>query len=115
HPQMPARVRRRLLDLAQGNPLALMELPPSLLGSAQRTVRYTEVVPLSDRLQAIFAARFTALPEATRQVLLLATFEGAGDVRVLRAALSDRPSLGDLGPAERAQLVCVDDATARIA
>jgi DNA-binding NarL/FixJ family response regulator len=115
HPQMPARVRRRLLDLAQGNPLALMELPATLLGSAQRTGTQAEVVPLSDRLQAIFAARLTALPEATRQVLLLAAFEGAGDVRVLRAALSDRPSLADLAPAERAQLVRVDDATARIA
>ncbi|MEV6825031.1 AAA family ATPase [Amycolatopsis sp. NPDC051102] len=115
HPQMPARVRRRLLDLAQGSPLALLELPASLLGSAQRTVTDAEVVPLSDRLQAIFAARLTTLPEATRQVLLLATFEGAGDVRVLRAALPDRPSLADLAPAERARLVRVDDATARIA
>ncbi|QKV75821.1 AAA family ATPase [Amycolatopsis sp. Hca4] len=115
HPQMPARVRRRLLDLAQGNPLALLELPAALLGSARRTVPDAEVVPLSDRLQAIFAARLTALPDATRQVLLLATFEGAGDVRVLRAALPDRPSLEDLAPAERAQLVRVDDATARIA
>jgi DNA-binding CsgD family transcriptional regulator len=115
HPRMPARVRRRLLDLAQGNPLALLELPSTLLGSALRTGTKPEVVPLSDRLQAIFAARLTALPEATRQVLLLATFEGAGDVRVLRAALPDRPSLADLAPAERAQLVRVDDATARIA
>ncbi|MFC8846776.1 MULTISPECIES: AAA family ATPase [unclassified Micromonospora] len=115
HPQLPARVRRRLLDLAQGNPLALMELPAALLGSVRRTGTQPEVVPLSDRLQAIFAARLTGLPEATRQVLLLAAFEGTGDVRVLRAALPDQPSLADLAPAERAQLVRVDDATARIA
>ncbi|WP_199438875.1 ATP-binding protein [Umezawaea beigongshangensis] len=115
HPRMPARVRRRLLDLARGNPLALVELPATLPGSAQRTGTHPEVVPLSDRLRAIFAARLTALPEATRHVLLLATFEGAGDVRVLRAALPDRPGLADLAPAERAQLVRVDDATARIA
>ncbi|MFY1585325.1 ATP-binding protein [Micromonospora sp. WMMD734] len=115
HPQLPARVRRRLLDLAQGNPLALMELPAALLGSVRRTETQPEVVPLSDRLQAIFAARLTGLPEATRRVLLLATFEGTGDVRVLRAALPDQSSLADLAPAERAQLVRVDDATARIA
>ncbi|MEU7982633.1 AAA family ATPase [Micromonospora sp. NPDC049081] len=115
HPQLPARVRRRLLDLAQGNPLALMELPATLLGSVRRTETQPEVVPLSDRLQAIFAARLTGLPEATRRVLLLATFEGTGDVRVLRAALPDQSSLADLAPAERAQLVRVDDATARIA
>ncbi|MEU0562624.1 AAA family ATPase [Dactylosporangium sp. NPDC006015] len=115
HPQMPATVRRRLLDLAQGNPLALLELPSTLLGSVQRAGTQPEVVPLSDRLQAVFAARLAGLPEATRQVLLLAAFEGAGDVRVLRAALSDRSSLADLAPAERAHLVRVDDATARMA
>ncbi|WDZ86601.1 ATP-binding protein [Micromonospora cathayae] len=115
HPQLPARIRRRLLDLARGNPLALMELPATLLGSAQRTGTQPEVVPLSDRLQAIFAARLTGLPEATRRVLLLATFEGTGDVRVLRAALPAGSSLADLAPAERAQLVRVDDPTARIA
>jgi DNA-binding NarL/FixJ family response regulator len=115
HPEMPARVRHRLLNLAQGNPLALMELPATLLGAAQRVVTQPEVVPLSDRLQAIFAARLTGLPEPTRQLLLLATFESTGDVRVLRAALPDGVSLADLTPAERAQLVRVDDATARIA
>jgi DNA-binding NarL/FixJ family response regulator len=115
HPEMPARIRHRLLDLAQGNPLALMELPSTLLGSVPRTVTQLEVVPLSDRLQAMFASRLAGLPDATRRLLLLATFEGAGDVRVLRAALDDRSSLADLAPAERAQLVRVDDATALIA
>ncbi|GAA3926360.1 LuxR family transcriptional regulator [Actinoplanes auranticolor] len=115
HPEMPARVRHRLLDLAQGNPLALIELPATLLGAARRTVAQPELVPLSDRLQAIFAARLVGLPEPTRQLLLLATFESTGDVRVLRAALPDGVSLADLAPAERAQLVHVDDATARVA
>jgi DNA-binding CsgD family transcriptional regulator len=101
HPRMPARTRRRLLDLAQGNPLALMELPA--------TVENPDVVPLSDRLQAIFSVRVSTVPEATRQVLLLAAFEA--DLRVLRAAL---PDLAGLAPAERAQLVRVDDAAARV-
>ncbi|MFG2039697.1 ATP-binding protein [Dactylosporangium sp. NPDC048998] len=115
YPQMPARVRQRLLDLAQGNPLALMELPSALLGAAHRTAARPEVVPLSDRLQAMFAARIADLPEPTRRLLLLATFEGTGDTRVLRAVIEEGPGLADLGPAERAQLVRVDDATARIA
>jgi DNA-binding CsgD family transcriptional regulator len=110
-PWLTARIRQRLLDLAQGNPLALMELPTTLDLAAARA----EVVPLSDRLQAMFAARIGELPEPTRRLLLLATFEGTGDVRVLRAACDERPGLGDLAPAERAQLVRVDDATARIA
>ncbi|GAA1881229.1 ATP-binding protein [Asanoa iriomotensis] len=111
-PQLPPRTRQRLLDLAQGNPLALTELPPSLLGSA-RPAAAPEVVPLSDRLQAMFASRIADLPEATRRLLLLATFESTGDVGVLRAAAGDE--LDDLAPAERLRLVRVDDAAARIA
>ncbi|MGW4408645.1 AAA family ATPase [Nonomuraea sp. NPDC004702] len=114
-PDMPVRIRNRLLDLAQGNPLALTELPSTLLGATHPAVAHSEVVPLSDRLQAMFAARIADLPASTRRMLLLATFEGTGDVRVLRAASADEAGLADLAPAERAQLVRVDDATARIA
>ncbi|MCM4083436.1 ATP-binding protein [Paractinoplanes hotanensis] len=114
-PAMPDRTRRRLFDLAQGNPLALMELPPTLLGAAQSPMPQTDVVPLGDRLQAMFASRISDLPEATRQILLLATFEGTGDLQHLRAADDNAPGLADLAPAERAQLVRIDDSTSRIA
>ncbi|MET7403046.1 AAA family ATPase [Dactylosporangium sp. NPDC005572] len=114
-PRLTPRIRRRLLDLAQGNPLALMELPSTLVGAVHRPAAQPEVVPLSDRLQAMFAARIAGLPGPTRQLLLLATFEGTGDLRVLRAVPDDQPGPADLAPAERAQLVRVDDATARIA
>lgn len=114
-PAIPARIRQRLLDLAQGNPLALMELPATLQGASRRSAEQPGVVPLSERLQALFASRIADLPEPTRWLLLLATFEGTGDVRPLRTVLGDRHGLADLGPAERAQLVRVDDATARIA
>ncbi|MBB2946446.1 DNA-binding NarL/FixJ family response regulator [Actinoplanes lutulentus] len=105
-PAMIGRRRQRLLELAQGNPLALVELPDSLTDSAQPT----DVVPLSDRLQAIFATRLADLAEPTRLMLLLATFEGSGDLRTLRG-MTD---LAHLAPAERAQLVRVDDADGRI-
>ncbi|GGM68430.1 AAA family ATPase [Dactylosporangium sucinum] len=113
-PQLPPRLRQRLLDLAQGNPLALTELPSTLLSAGP-----TEVVPLSERLQGMFASRIAGLPEPTRRLLLLATFEGTGDVRTLRAVLDGRGQddgggLADLAAAERAQLVHVDDATARL-
>lgn len=113
-PHLPPQTRRRVLDLAQGNPLALVELPDSLTGPPTRTVDQPDVVPLSDRLHALFASRITALPEATRRLLLVAAFDGAGDVRVLREVAGEQPGLGDLAPAERAQLVHVDDGAARI-
>ncbi|MBY8874494.1 AAA family ATPase [Micromonospora sp. PLK6-60] len=109
-PTMPARARQHLIDLAQGNPLALVELPGTLTGSAAECAERSHVVPLSERLQAVFAQRIAGLPEATRLLLLLATFEGSGDVRVLRGMAS----LVDLAPAERADLVRVDDATGQI-
>ncbi|TYC19514.1 AAA family ATPase [Micromonospora sp. MP36] len=114
-PQLPSRIRRRLLDLAQGNPLALMELPSTLSGAVQRVAAQPEVVPLNDQLQELFAKRIAELPEPTRRLLLLAAYEGTGDVRVLHAACADRGGLADLAPAERTQLVHVDDATAQIA
>lgn len=107
-PQLPPRSRRRLLDLARGNPLALVELP-STLGDARYPV---DVVPLSERLQAMFTTRIGDLPEPTRRVLLLASFEGTGDTGVLRLVLDQ--GLVDLAPAEQAGLVRVDDSTARV-
>lgn len=114
-PDMPGRIRRRLFELAQGNPLALMELPPTLLGAARSPMARTDVVPLGDRLQAMFASRITDLPEATRRLLLLATYEGTGDTQALRTGHDGAPGLADLAPAERAQLVRIDDGTNRIA
>lgn len=113
-PLLPAKIRKRILDLAQGNPLALVELPTPLGELQTRTVEQPDVVPLSERLQALFATRIAALPDATRRLLLVAAFEGAGDMRVLREAAGHEPGLADLAPAERAQLVLVDDAAARI-
>ena len=58
YPVMTARVRRRLLDTALGNPLALLELPVSL-GDLAHTVAGTlpAALPLSRRLQNVFASR----------------------------------------------------------
>ncbi|GIE32546.1 LuxR family transcriptional regulator [Actinoplanes italicus] len=106
-PTMEPRTRQRLLDLAQGNPLALVELPATLSDSPEHPAEQSGVVPLSDQLQAAFARRVAGLPDSTRLLLLLATFEGSGDVRALR----DLTDLTDLAAAERAGLVRVDDVT----
>ena len=57
-PMLAPRVRRRLLDEAQGNPLALLELPPALSGPQRAAWQaLPAVLPLTDRLQAVFARR----------------------------------------------------------
>lgn len=109
-PALAPRVRRRLMAEAQGNPLALLELPVALSDSQRAAAEaLPERLPLSRRLQTAFASRVTGLPAATRYLLLLAALDGTGDLQALRRATAGRCDLKHLGPAERAQLISVDD------
>lgn len=114
-PALAPRVRQRLLAEAQGNPLALLELPGALSGP-QRAARQglPAVLPLSQRLQDLFVSRLGGLPARTRYLLLLAVLDGTGDLRVLQAAAGQR-EIEDLAPAELARLVYVDEGTGRLA
>ncbi|MBY8878262.1 helix-turn-helix transcriptional regulator [Actinacidiphila acidipaludis] len=117
-PGLAGPVRRRVLTAAQGNPLALLELPAAL-GSAQRASveDLPAVLPLGRRLEELFGARIAGLPQASRRLLLLAALEGTGDLAVLRTAVrraGHGDGLHDLEDAERAQLVHVDAATRRL-
>ena len=107
-PALAPRVRERLLAEAQGNPLALLELPAALTGmeSSSRAVA-SQTLPLSERLQSVFAARITGLPAASRHLLLLAVLDGTGDLGILQSA-SGQTDLEGLAAAERARLVAVD-------
>jgi DNA-binding CsgD family transcriptional regulator len=113
-PELAPRVRRRLLAEAQGNPLALLELP-ALLTGPQRTALapLPSVLPLGERLQTLFASRVTHLPAQARELLLLAALDGSGDLHVLQAIGSGR--IDDLAPAEHAKLVHIDQGTGRLA
>nr|WP_168515643.1 LuxR family transcriptional regulator [Streptomyces sp. S1D4-11]QIZ00754.1 AAA family ATPase [Streptomyces sp. S1D4-11] len=108
-------VRRRLLVAAQGNPLALLELPTALSGSQRAALAdLPAVLPLSRRLQALFASRIDDLPLPSRHLLLLATLDGTGDLAVLQAAarqLQSGAHLDDLAAAERHQLVRIGEAS----
>ncbi|MEE1805420.1 AAA family ATPase [Streptomyces sp. BE133] len=109
-PALAPRVRRRLMAEAQGNPLALLELPVALSGPQRSAATaLPERFPLSRRLQSAFASRVTGLPAATRYLLLLAALDGTGDLQVLRRATAGRMTLKHLDPAERAQLIRIDE------
>ncbi|MDX3107625.1 LuxR C-terminal-related transcriptional regulator [Nonomuraea angiospora] len=101
-PALAPRARQRLLADAQGNPLALLELPVAL-GDSRRASggALPPILPLSGRLQAVFAARIQDLPSATFSLLLLAALDGTGDLTVLHGTDA-------LPPAERARLVRVE-------
>ncbi|MFD9740390.1 AAA family ATPase [Umezawaea sp. NPDC059074] len=100
-PALSARVRRRLVQDARGNPLALLELPIAL-GERSAVGSLPAVLPLTERLREAFGTRVRALPPRTRESLLVVALGGAGDAE-------------GLAPAERLGLVDVDESSGRIA
>ncbi len=113
-PTLAPRVRQRLLDEARGNPLALLELPPALSGPQQAAWQaLPAVLPLTDRLQALFASQISGLPATTRDLLLLAVLAGAADYALLDQAVGGE-LVEHLAPAERAGLVRADDGTRQL-
>ena len=104
---LPTRLLRRVVEEAEGNPLALLEFAASAGG--QRDSDHTTATAGSSRqLRTLYQARIGRLPEPTRRLLLLAALNGTGDLGVLAAA-SGPGGLEDLGPAERDHLIVVDD------
>ncbi|WP_433824496.1 ATP-binding protein [Actinoplanes sp. CA-015351] len=71
-PGLSADARRQTLEYADGNPLALVELPANRQGNTEGTLS------LPRRLEQIFADRIRALPDEERRELLLMALDGAG-------------------------------------
>jgi DNA-binding CsgD family transcriptional regulator/tetratricopeptide (TPR) repeat protein len=106
-PELAPEVRRRLLDEARGNPLALVELPGALAYEQLHGQELLpENLPLTDKLERAFETRAAELPDDTRRVLVFAAADDGGLVReVLGAAGS---TLEKLEPALAAGLVEFD-------
>ena len=115
-PTLAAPVRKRLLGEAHGNPLAILELPGGLSGPQRAGLQsLPAVLPLTRRLQSLFRSRVGALPERTRQLLLLMALDGSGDVRLLQATGDHRQGLHDLSPAERGGVASLHETSHRLA
>ena len=104
--------RRRILQEALGNPLALLELPawwrgPDAPGTDLR------LPSLPARLERAFADRIGALPAGTRDAVLVAAIDPVGALAEILAAtsvLGGEPAAADvLAPAAQARLVAVAD------
>ena len=100
-------VRARLVAEAQGNPLALLELPAALSdGQLAGHAPMSEAIPLTPRLQSLFRQRIERLPEQTQTALLIAAADNAGDLpTVLRAAADMRLPTEAFDPAEHEVLI----------
>lgn len=111
--ELTAADRLAVLSQAQGNPLALVELPTAW-GAAGVDVLSpaSATVPLTTRLEHAFAARITELPAITRDALLVAAVsaeESLAEVLAGTAVLSGVEVMTeDLEPAADARLLELD-------
>jgi DNA-binding CsgD family transcriptional regulator len=101
------QVVERILAEAEGNPLALLELPRGLTpDELAGGFGMLEKPGLPGRIEESFRQRLEQLPTETRTLLLVASAEPVGDAALLWRAcelLGIDPSAA--GPAERADLV----------
>ena len=83
-------VRRRLLELSEGNPLALVELPIALSDAQLQGIdELGEPIPVNGGIERTFGARVARLPDRARQALLLAAAGGSDAGSSLAAALRE--------------------------
>ena len=99
-----APLSRATWEATAGNPLALLELP--VAGASPLPV---EPVRLSTRLVRAYERRLSGLPDATRRALLLVAVAGSADDAVAEALAEQGLDVGDLEPAEAADLLGRDD------
>jgi hypothetical protein len=109
-PGLGPGARERLLAMAAGNPLALIELPAALgTEQARRQSGLPTTLPLTDRLEQAFASRTKDLPSATRHALVVAAADDGDSLHeILAAAEADEEALV---PAVDAGLIDLADAS----
>src|SRR4051812_3547656 len=100
--RLPADVRRRILEEAAGNPLALIELPVAAAELGAQAAR-SDPFPLTDRLEQAFTSRLASLGTGVQKLLLFAALDEVDLAELSRAA--GRPvEQDDLTPAVAAGL-----------
>ncbi|MER6524005.1 AAA family ATPase [Streptomyces sp. NPDC001508] len=104
------RARTQIFQQAAGNPLALIELPRALARGVTGTGQGgSATLPLTARLENLFAADLPGLPEPTRAALLLVAAAGTGHLADLLRAAPSSDIVEALEPAERVGLVRIED------
>ena len=107
--------RLRIRQQAQGNPLALLELPVSWAAPAPPAD--WQQPALSARLERAFAGRFAELPAATRDGVLIAAVDPVDDLAEILAAASQfsgsQIGPGVFGPAADVRLLRIHEGRVR--
>ncbi|HEX2421001.1 MAG TPA: AAA family ATPase [Acidimicrobiia bacterium] len=102
---------RRILDLAAGNPLALVELP-RVLGGFAETADFEGPISVTASLQRAFGSHLQRLSDRCRMALLCVAEEGTGEVAALARVWQELGlSIADLGEAFSSELLTHDGAT----
>jgi DNA-binding CsgD family transcriptional regulator len=103
-------VRDEVLATADGNPLALRELPLALSERQRTGAEALPGVPLlTERLDRAFRGQVDRLPARTRTALLIMALDDPRDPVPFDAALPALGGAAALEPAERAGLITVGD------
>jgi DNA-binding CsgD family transcriptional regulator len=111
---LDARTRTLILEVAGGNPLALLELPRTVTAAGDAID--TDLLPLTRRLERSFSARIGDLDATTRTALNLAALNDSGDLAEIIAAtelVAGTATPAVLDPAVLAGLVSVRETAVR--
>jgi DNA-binding CsgD family transcriptional regulator len=113
---VPGDVADRVVELAAGNPLALVELPTSLSADALSGESPMPArLHLTSGVERVFLDRCRAMPQEVQTLLLVAAADDSGDVSaVSRAAEVLGAGPGALDLAERSGLLLVDGARLQV-
>ncbi|UQU68253.1 LuxR family transcriptional regulator [Couchioplanes caeruleus] len=105
----PAGTAARLHAATAGNPLGVIEMCREWTDPAEDPIG-APVIPTGSRLERSLGARLAQLPEPTRRALVLAAAAAGGDIgTLLAAARATGLQLRDFAPAEKADIVTIDE------
>jgi DNA-binding CsgD family transcriptional regulator len=105
-PRLSKRARDRILEQAAGNPLALIELPAAGADIAQSLS--SDALPLTRRLQAVFARRLDSLSPAAQSLLLLCALEPSISLQELERIGQVDDVLLALAPPETMRVISIE-------
>ena len=107
-PELPEVTRDRVLALAAGNPLALVELPKLISDKEIADGGYGQRLTLTRRLEGAFGARLAELPATTRTLLVIAAENDEAwinEVIAAAATIDAHAGAAEFGPAVEAGLL----------